>query len=83
MGISFFSTYRIPELSETNWDSALFLTPLGMIKNFNNANPVMRSFYSDLSSGQISLSIGQIIAIVLLLLLQVFNFYKLIKLIRQ
>ncbi len=82
-GISVVSHYKFPDLSETNWDIALFLTPIGMLKNFNDTNPVMRSFYNDFSTGQIELAEWQILIICILLIVQIYNFTKLVKVINR
>ncbi len=83
VGISFLSHYKIPDLSDTTWDSALFLTPVGILKNFMNKSPVMRSFYSDFSSGQTTLASWQLALITVLLVVQIINFTKLVKVINQ
>lgn len=82
-GISFVSQYKIPDLSEADWNSALFLTPVGIIRNFNDASPVMRSFYSDFSTGQVELSALQIAIISGLLIAQIVNFTQLISRLRR
>jgi len=82
-GISLVSHYQFPDLRETNWDIALFLTPIGLLKNFNDTNPVMRSFYQDFSTGQIEMAEWQIALITLLLILQIYNFTKLVRVINQ
>jgi|GEM_PF-746066 len=82
-GISIISHYKFPDLSETNWDIALFLTPIGMLKNSLDSSPVMRSFYNDFSTGQIELAEWQIVLISLLLIVQIYNFTKLVRVINQ
>lgn len=83
LGISFLSDYKIPDLSETTWDSALFLTPIGILKNYINESPVLRSFYGDLSKGQTALTSWQIALITVVLVVQIINFTKLVKVINR
>lgn len=82
-GIAFISRYQIPDLSETDWNSALFLTPLGMLRNFNDESPVMRSFYFDTSVGQVELSGWQTSLIFILLTIQIINFARLTRLLKM
>ncbi len=82
-GISLVSDYHVPDLTESNWETVLFLTPLGIIKNFLSTNPVMRSFYRDYSPGQMLLTNWQLVLILVILLVQFFNFYKLMRLIKE
>lgn len=47
------SSYRIPDLSQANWDTVLFLTPSGIIINhMDPRRAILKTFYSDISSGQ-------------------------------
>lgn len=51
--LAYLSSYQIPDLSDSNWDTVLFLTPSGIIHNHINPHQaVLRSFYSDISAGQ-------------------------------
>jgi hypothetical protein len=54
-----------PDVSKSNWDTVLFLTPLGILKNYATADPVMRSFYSDFSKTTFSYSFWQILGLIL------------------
>ncbi|MBX3017083.1 MAG: hypothetical protein KF767_04285 [Bdellovibrionaceae bacterium] len=48
-----------PDFTQSSWDIVLFLTPVGLLKNFLAASPVLRSFYFDLSPGQTPLTLAQ------------------------
>lgn len=52
IGLSAISGFKIPNFKDANWDTVLFLTPIGILKNFTADNPVLRSFYLDISAGQ-------------------------------
>lgn len=80
--ISAVTNYHVPDLHDTNWDSALFLTPIGMIKNFTSSNVVMKSFYFDVSRGQTELATWQLLLISAVLIVQITNFTMLLKKIR-
>lgn len=70
--LSSVAAYTVPDLSQSNWDTVLFLTPYGLINNFlNRKSTVMWSFYSDISAGQLELSQNQVLlmAVVYTLLL--------------
>lgn len=57
LGLALVSGYQVPDLSQANWDTALFLTPSGIIQNYlNQDTSVLWSFYGDPSSGQVSFS---------------------------
>jgi uncharacterized membrane protein SirB2 len=75
--ISFISSYKVPDLSESSWDTVLFLTPVGIAKNFSSKNPVMKSFYSDYGKGQVLLPKMLFMSIFILFLVGIF--FKLIK----
>lgn len=78
--ISAISQYSIPDLNQANWDTVLFLTPYGIINNYlNKESSVLWTFYSDVSDGQNKLSLINflmIAAVYVLLLLNVYNFFK-------
>lgn len=50
------SAYRLPDLQNSNWQTVLFLTPLGIIQNHLDTRSVIRTFYSEVSAGQLALS---------------------------
>jgi hypothetical protein len=79
VSISIVSSYKVPDLHDTNWDSALFLTPIGILKNFFSSNIAMKSFYFDVSKGQTDLALWQLVLISLLLIVQITNFTMLLK----
>ncbi len=59
LGLALASGYQVPDLSQANWSTVLFLTPAGIVQNYLEKNSsVLWSFYSDISSGQ-SFSLGQ------------------------
>ncbi|MGZ3789344.1 MAG: hypothetical protein ACXVLQ_12525 [Bacteriovorax sp.] len=82
-GITLVSSYKIPDLAESNWDTALFLTPIGITKNFLDKNPVMKSFYSDLSPGLVVLPGWKIATLMIFVILLVAGFIKLIKMLAK
>ena len=60
--LSMIAKYNVPELSEANWDTVLFLTPFGIINNyFHKEESALWTFYTDTSAGQLQLSTWQII----------------------
>ena len=64
------ASYQVPDLSQANWDTVLFLTPYGILHNFlNQENSVLWSFYGDLSTGQIELSQNQVLLMVIVYIL--------------
>lgn len=72
--LSCFANYHIPDVSQINWDIALFLTPYGIVNNFLNRNTsVMWSFYTDISKGQLQLNQNQIILMSTLYVFLIFN----------
>lgn len=81
-GLSLASNYPVPNFSEANWDTVLFLTPVGIAKNMNAENPVMRSFYADVSAGQIKLDQGQIAIMYALYLAMLANAFLLVRRLR-
>lgn len=77
--LALISGYQVPDLSQSNWETVLFLTPAGMVQNYLSANPVMRSFYADISSGQNQMSLsrmGLMVVCYIGLLLNVYLFLK-------
>lgn len=83
LGLAYVSGYRVPDLEGASWDTVLFLTPFGIIKNFLAESPVMKSFYSDVSAGQIVFMPLQIIFVNVLILFSFFNFYRLAVLVKK
>lgn len=81
--IALITSYKLPDLSEANWDTVLFLTPLGIIKNFMDKSPVLRSFYFDYSKGQVSLSISKVIFLILFIAALIGIFIKLVNILRE
>lgn len=66
------SHYQVPDLTDSNWTTALFLTPSGIISNYiNRDTTVIWSFYSDPSEGQISLSSLQMFGMLFVYLLMI------------
>lgn len=61
--LSLLSGFKFPEFKDTNWDTTLFLTPIGIIKNFTADNGALRSFYADISAGQVQFETWQWAAI--------------------
>ncbi len=70
--ISFVSKFSIPEFKDANWDTVLFLTPIGILKNFTADSSALRSFYVDVSSGQIQFEAWQWAAVTGLYLIAAF-----------
>lgn len=78
--IAVFSDYKIPDLSDSNWTTALFLTPSGILTNFLEKNQtVLWSFYSDVSEGQIVLKSHQVLGILLVYVLMMNSFIFFIR----
>lgn len=46
-GLGLASGFVLPDFKDIGWDSALFLTPIGMLRNFRSESAAMRSFYFD------------------------------------
>lgn len=46
-GLGLASGFVLPDFKDIGWDSALFLTPIGMLRNFRSESAAMRSFYLD------------------------------------
>jgi hypothetical protein len=67
------SAYPAPDFTESSWDIVLFLTPIGIIKNLLAASPALRSFYLDISQGQVALSGPQIMFMGIIYILLVWN----------
>lgn len=55
LGLSLASGYSLPDFSDSNWDTVLFLSPYGIVSNFFYET-TLKSFYFDLSRGQGDLS---------------------------
>lgn len=74
------SSYQIPDLSQANWDTVLFLTPYGILSNhINPNNAVLKSFYSDMSSGQNQIPTMNLIGMGIVYLLMIVSVYYFIK----
>lgn len=72
--LSCLANYQIPDVSQINWDIALFLTPYGIINNFlNRDTTVMWSFYPDVSKGQLQLNQNQIILMSIIYIFLILN----------
>lgn len=70
--LAIISQYQIPDLTDSSWSTALFLTPSGIITNYlNKDNSVLWSFYMDPSEGQINLSSMQLLGMLLTYLMMV------------
>lgn len=51
--LSWASSYPWPDLRRSSWDLALFLTPVGILRNhLAESMTALRSFYSDPARGQ-------------------------------
>lgn len=74
------SQYQIQNLSDINWDIALFLTPWGIVENWSSRDShVLWQFYFDQAQPQTQLSTSQfilMISIYLCLLLSAKNIIK-------
>ncbi len=55
-GIAALSGYRVPEFTDANWDTVLFLAPSGIVMNHLDSGSVIRTFYNDPSPGQTPLA---------------------------
>lgn len=67
LSLSVVANYNVPDLNEANWDTVLFLTPIGIVKNlFKKHETVMWSFYGDISPGQTPLSSSQMVLLILI-----------------
>ncbi len=74
LALSGLSIYQIPDLSEVDWQTVLFLTPYGIVSNFiHRQDSVMWSFYSDISSGQLDLSTGSKLGMAVIFILMIGN----------
>lgn len=71
--LSVVSAYPAPDFKNVDWDIVLFLTPVGILKNLTAASPVLRSFYLDISTDQVSLSPFQLVLLILIVALLVWN----------
>lgn len=49
------SGYEIPDFTDANWETVLFLTPSGIVQNHVQWS-ILRDFYDSVSPGQIPLS---------------------------
>ncbi|RYZ63474.1 MAG: hypothetical protein EOP05_23510 [Proteobacteria bacterium] len=61
--LSAISGFKIPDFKDANWDTVLFLTPIGILKNSTAESSALRSFYIDISSGQTSFETWQWVAV--------------------
>lgn len=78
--LAYLSSYQIPDLSQANWDTVLFLTPSGIITNhINPAYFVLKSFYSDISSGQNQIPTMNLIGMVIIYVCMVTSVFYFIK----
>jgi hypothetical protein len=78
--MAFLSSYKIPDLSQANWDTVLFLTPVGILSNhFNPHKVVLKSFYSDISSGQNQIPITNLMGMGIVYLLMIASVYYFVK----
>jgi hypothetical protein len=82
-GVALVTSYQVPDLSDSNWDTVLFLTPIGIIKNFLDENPLMRSFYFDSSPGIVILSGWKILALLIFTSLFITSFIRLNKMLAR
>lgn len=74
------SSYKIPDLSQANWDTVLFLTPTGILSNhFNPHKAVLKSFYSDISSGQNQIPPMNLVGMGIVYLLMIASVYYFMK----
>jgi hypothetical protein len=74
--LAYLSSYQIPDLSRANWDTVLFLTPTGILSNhFNPQKAILKSFYSDISSGQNQIPTLNLIAMAIVYLLMIASVY--------
>lgn len=53
--IGLVSGYAIPDFTDANWETVLFLTPSGIVQNHVQWS-ILRDFYDSVSPGQIALS---------------------------
>jgi hypothetical protein len=73
-GMALASGYPWPDLREASWDTALFLTPYGILSNLvDPAKVALKSFYFDISPGQQTLSIEATIGMIAIYLLMLTN----------
>lgn len=49
------SAFPVPSFDDANWDTVMFLTPSAIVSNHLAADPALRSFYSQVSPGQIEI----------------------------
>jgi hypothetical protein len=66
--LSAVSGFSFPNFKDANWDTVLFLTPIGILKNFTAESSALRSFYLDISAGQTTFGIYEWIAVSVLYL---------------
>lgn len=60
--LALISEYPVPDFSQGNWDTTLFLTPYGIINNhLHKDTSVLWTFYSDISSGNLELSLTKML----------------------
>lgn len=73
------SGYRIPDFNDSNWLTVMFLTPSGIVTNHLDSESVIRSFYGEISSGQVTLNFSQIAFMTLIYVGLVANLFWLLK----
>jgi hypothetical protein len=73
------SGYQIPDLKDSSWQTAMFLTPYGILDNFNHKDhSVLWTFYFDATAGQTQLSTFSILSMLTVYLFLLFSAYKLV-----
>lgn len=78
--LAYLSSYQIPDLSQANWDTVLFLTPTGIISNHINPHKaVIKSFYSDISAGQNQIPTLNLVGMGVVYLLMIISVYYFIQ----
>lgn len=73
------SGYQVPDFSDSNWLTVMFLTPSGILSNHLDTDSVIRSFYDDISGGQVSLSLSQTAFMIVIYLGLVANLVMLMR----
>lgn len=77
--LSLISGYQIPDLNDSNWQTAMFLTPYGIIDNFlHKDQSVLWTFYFDASAGQTQLSTMSSFSMLVVYFVLLFSAYKLV-----
>ena len=57
------SGYQIPDLSDSNWQTVLFLTPFGIVQNHLGPESPIRGFYSHVTQAHVEFSAFEIAAL--------------------